>query len=201
MPHLSLPKSEQANELRSRETDAWSRVGLVARHGQGGCSGACLAANRGLRHPGDCRMRAPISSAAPNCVARTHRRRSRGPACRRAPNYNAAGELLGKIHIPQTVANLCFGACSETASISAARHRSMPSTHVHRRNEAVLGQGRIEFGRARLSTGFVPAGPGGRGRPLLRALPHRPDSQRHAVVGRLTELVGGSIAQGAITLC
>jgi SMP-30/Gluconolactonase/LRE-like region len=34
--------------------------------------------------------------------------------------YNAAGDLLGKIHIPETVANLCFGGDFQKPSTSAA---------------------------------------------------------------------------------
>ena len=45
--------------------------------------------------------------------------------------YTPAGELLGKIHIPETVANLCFGGTfSETGCTSAARPRSTPFTQA-----------------------------------------------------------------------
>jgi len=71
------------------------------------------------------KMHAPISGAAPIASARTYRRRSRGPACRRAPNYNALGEFLGKIHIPETVANLCFGGMFRNRL-----YCSMPSTQA-----------------------------------------------------------------------
>ena len=42
--------------------------------------------------------------------------------------YSPQGELLGKIHIPETVANLCFGGQHRNRLYSAARRRSMRST-------------------------------------------------------------------------
>jgi gluconolactonase len=46
--------------------------------------------------------------------------------------YTPNGELLGKIHIPETVANLCFGGMQRNRLISAAQHRSMRSTQASR---------------------------------------------------------------------
>jgi gluconolactonase len=52
--------------------------------------------------------------------------------------YTPSGDLLGKIHIPETVANrklsptCASAACNEIGSTFAARHRSMPSTRVCR---------------------------------------------------------------------
>ncbi len=46
--------------------------------------------------------------------------------------YTKEGELLGKIHIPETVANCASAVSSGTDSTSAARHRSMQSTRVCR---------------------------------------------------------------------
>ena len=40
--------------------------------------------------------------------------------------YNSGGDLLGKIHIPETVANLVLAVPSATAFIFAARLRSTP---------------------------------------------------------------------------
>ena len=42
------------------------------------------------------------------------------------------GDLIGKIHIPETFANLCFGGRSRTGCTSAARPRSTPSTRARR---------------------------------------------------------------------
>ena len=46
--------------------------------------------------------------------------------------YTPEGDLLGKIHIPETVATCASAASNATDFISAARHRSTPSTPVRR---------------------------------------------------------------------
>ena len=46
--------------------------------------------------------------------------------------YSPQGELLGKIHIPETCANVVFADCSATGSTSAAVPRSMPAMSIPR---------------------------------------------------------------------
>ena len=61
--------------------------------------------------------------------------------------YNPAGELLGKIHIPETVANMCFGGMFRNRLYNLRLDIAL--CHLHQRygrNEALIGQGCVLFG-------------------------------------------------------
>jgi len=66
--------------------------------------------------------------------------------------YNPAGELLGKIHIPETVANMCFGGMFRNRLYNLRLDIALCRLYQRDgRNKALIGQGYVLYGWSQIA--------------------------------------------------